>query len=131
MIALPNMAHVNAGRMQDKAQVDRTRRGRWRPGVSGNPSGSIKSKRYLELHAEIVSDLGGESALTGIDRVIIGQAVTLLIRAEKIPDTNIAVRAANAATRLLASLRNRRHRREPKGPTLAEYLASLPKDEPA
>src|SRR6516164_3697801 len=80
------MAQVSAGRMQDKAQVDRTRRGRWRPGVSGNPSGSIKSKRYLELHAEIVSDLGGESALTGIDRVIIGQAVTLLIRAEKIQD---------------------------------------------
>jgi hypothetical protein len=125
------VAQASAGTVQGKAQPERTSRGRWRPGVSGNPSGSIKSKRYLELHAEIVADLGGESVLTGIDRVIIGQAVTLLIRAEKVPDTNIAVRAANTATRLLASLRNTRRRREPTGPTLPEYLASLPKDGPA
>jgi hypothetical protein len=116
------MAQASAGTVQGKAQPERTSRGRWLPGVSGNPRGSIKSKRYLHLHAEIVADLGGESILTGIDRVIIGQAVTLLIRAEKVPDTNIAVRAANTATRLLASLRNMKRRRPRDEVSLGEVL---------
>jgi hypothetical protein len=122
------MAQAVAGFGQDNAQADRTQRGprgRWRPGVSGNPSGSIKSKRYLQLHAEIVADLGGDNALTGIDRVIIGQAVTLLIRAEKVPDTNIAVRAANTATRLLASLRNTKRRPRDEVPPRVPYRERL------
>jgi hypothetical protein len=108
------MAHAIAGRTQDKAQGERTSRGRWRPGVSGNPSGTTKSKRFLELNAGIMGDLGGEDRLSGVERIIVTQAVNLLIRSEKAKDGDTVVRLSNAATRLLASLRNTRRLRSHK-----------------
>lgn len=101
----------------------------WKPGQSGNPSGSTKSKRYLELYADIVNDIGGEGGLSGIDRCLAAQVVGLLIRGEKAGDADEAVRCANSAARLLTSLRKRK--REPTGPTLEEHIAQLAREHTA
>lgn len=100
----------------------------WPPGVSGNPSGRKLGKRYLALFADLARDLGGEDALTGIDRALLGQAVGLMVRAEKVRDTDDAVRLANASARLLANLRKTKHQREPAGPTLEEHIAKLARE---
>ena len=99
--------------MQESMQTTRRPAHLFKPGQSGNPSGCTKSKRYLELRADVVSDLGGEDALSGIDRVIVGLAVTQLIRAERANSDVDAVHASNTASRLLASLRKRE--RQPAG----------------
>lgn len=114
------MVQANADQMQDDAQAARRTRGRFQPGQSGNPSGCTKGKRYLELHAQIIGDLGGEANLSGIERVIVGQAVSLLLRSEKSKDDTNAVRLSNAASRLLSRLKN--VKRPTSGPTLGDIL---------
>ena len=81
-------------------------RGRpWPKGTSGNPTGQKCGKRHLELHAQIICDLGGIDALSGIDRTLVKQVVKLLLHAETTKSPNQAVRASNAAARLLRELR--------------------------
>jgi len=119
------MIQVSAGAMQDAAQVERRTRGRFKPGMSGNPSGRTVGKRYLALFADLARDLGGEAALSAIDRALLSQAVGLMVRAERVKDTDSAVRLANASARLLASLRNTRRTSPKSGVTpLAAYLAT-------
>jgi hypothetical protein len=94
-------------------------------GVSGNPSGRTVGKRYLTLFADLSRDLGGEAALSAIDRALLSQAVGLMVRAERVKETDDAVRLANASARLLATLRNtKRQRQATSGPTLRELLAA-------
>jgi len=69
------------------------------PGQSGNPGG--RSKRIPELFEQMAADLG---ELTGIERAVLWQAARLMARSERSKDANDAVRLANAAARLLASL---------------------------
>jgi hypothetical protein len=83
----------------------------WPPGVSGNPRG--RAKRELELFEAIAADLG---ELTGIERALILQAARLMARSERTADANDSVRLANAAARLLASLRNTKHKRSGRPP---------------
>lgn len=111
------------------AEQEKTQRptGRpWPKGVSGNPSGRTLGKRYLALFADLARDLGGENALTGIERALIGQACQLMLRSERVCDADDAVRLANAASRILATLTAKRAARKPAlGPdALREYLAS-------
>ena len=55
----------------------------WKPGQSGNPAGM---KSYRQRHAEMVdsliADLGGN--VGPIDRILVGQAADLLLRAQRI-----------------------------------------------
>lgn len=95
----------------------------WPPGVSGNPSGRKLGKRYLALFADLVRDLGGEDVLTGIDRALLGQAVGLMVRAERVKETDDAVRLANASARLLASLRTKHQRPPAQRETFADIAA--------
>jgi hypothetical protein len=66
-------------------------------------------------------DFGGVDALTAVQRVMLSQACRLLMRAEREKSAEDAVRLSNAATRMLASLRDGR-RRKPVAPveTFAE-----------
>jgi hypothetical protein len=105
------MTQASAGAIQGTAQVARNRRGRFKPGVSGNPSGRTTSKRFCELYDAMMVDLGGES-LGAVDRALLSQATTLMIRAERVRDVDDCVRLANASARLLASLRTK-HKRQP------------------
>jgi hypothetical protein len=49
-------------------------RGRFMPGVSGNPLGQIKGKRLTALCTELASDFGGEDQLTAAGRLLLEQA---------------------------------------------------------
>jgi hypothetical protein len=116
---------------QENPQQPKLRGRPWPKGVSGNPRGRTLGKRYLTLFADLARDLGGEAALTGIERALLGQAVGLMLRAERVKDTDDAVRLANASARLLANLRNTKRERQatPARSALREYLDTLPPDE--
>ena len=75
-------------------------------GVSGNPSGSTRSKRYVELYDKFAVELG---ELNAIDTALLGQAVTLMCRAERAgTPVNDVVRCTNLASRLIDGLRTKR-----------------------
>ena len=80
------------------------------PGVSGNPLGpfAVVSKRVAEVFDLMAADF---EDLTGIDRLQLQQAARLHVRAEKTKNPDIAVRASNAASRMLASLSKKRRKR--------------------
>jgi hypothetical protein len=83
----------------------------WPKGTSGNPSGSTVSKRVVALFEAMAADLGGEGALSAIDRAMLLQSCRLLIRSERTKDAEDAVRLSNAAARLLSTLRNTKRQR--------------------
>jgi hypothetical protein len=118
------MTQVSTGAMQDTVQVQRTVRGRFKRGHSGNPSGKGLSRRYLALFADLANDFGGESSLGALDRALLSQACTLMVRSERAKKTDDIVRLTNAAMRLLAGLRKKHQRQPTPGPTLAQYLAA-------
>jgi hypothetical protein len=86
-------------------------------GVSGI---TVKSKRYLELRANIISGLDGEPS--GIDAIAVDQIVQQLVRAERAKDHDHAARCSRTAQMWLKGLQARRAKREPPGPTLADIL---------
>lgn len=90
-------------------------------GVSGS---DVKSKRYLELYASIVGDLGISDLdqLSGIERIAVEQIVQLLRRAERAKDHTEAARCSRTAQQWLRDLREQRAKREPKRRPLAAYL---------
>ena len=89
-------------------------------GRSGNPGGRPSNgKRFRQLRADLAADLGDD--LSAVDSALLDQAVGLLLRAEKAQTTSDAVKCANAALRLLATLRNTK-RAKPGGRTLTDIL---------
>jgi hypothetical protein len=86
---------------------------RFRPGVSGNPQGSLSDKarqERIEAKArELAVEYGGYDSLSPIDRALLGQAATLLVRKPR--TYNDSVRVANSISRLLSGLRNRQKTR--------------------
>jgi hypothetical protein len=113
------MTQASAGTMQDTAEVERRTRGRFKPGQSGNPSGSNVSKRFTELFEAMLLDFGGE--LSAVERALLAQACRLIVRSERERDTDACVRLSNASARLLATLRKKQRQPAP-GPTLEEHL---------
>ena len=89
----------------------------WQPGQSGNPLGRFK--HVYELFGAMIADLGD---LTGIDQALLWQAAKLMARSERSKDANEAVRLANAAARLLASVSQKKNRKRGR-PPLREQLA--------
>ena len=109
---------MSAGEMQ--ATVSRDARGRFMPGVSGNPLGQIKGKRLTALYTELASDFGGEDQLTAAGRLLLEQACRLKLRAEREHNPNHAVRLSNASARLLAKVATERRPESPP-PSLETY----------
>ena len=83
----------------------------WRKGESGNPHG--RAVRAVKLFEMMAPDFG---ELTAVDAAVLLQACRLMAKSEKASAANDAVRLANAAARLLASLRHTR--RKPGRPSL-------------
>ena len=117
------MTQASAGAMQENAQVQRNRRGRFKPGVSGNPSGRTTSKRFTQLFDAMAADFGGAVALSAIDHALLMQVVGLLIRSERARDADVCVRCANAASRLLAALNTKRQRQPAPVESFADIAA--------
>jgi len=110
--------------LQPNEQPAPRRRGPGRPfpkGVSGNPKGSHghQTKRYLELRASIVGDLG---ELSGLEAIAVDQIVCALIRAEKAKDHAEAARCSRNARDWLAQIAERRATQAPLPPTLEDML---------
>jgi hypothetical protein len=73
----------------------------WPKGVSGNPSGIRVSHHALNLYREIAAELGGEAALSVIDRTLLLQATRLLVRSARLKDHDAAIRMSSEARRTL------------------------------
>ena len=82
----------------------------WPKGVSGNPSGNTMGKRAAELFAAMATDF---PELSGIERSLLQQAAKLMARSERAKEATDAVRCANAAARLLASLKKSKRDHKP------------------
>ncbi|HKD93048.1 MAG TPA: hypothetical protein VKB56_14140 [Terriglobales bacterium] len=78
----------------------------WQRGQSGNPLGPFR--HIFELFDAMTADLGD---LTGIEHALLWQAAKLMAKSERSPNANDAVRLANAATRMLASVQTKRRRK--------------------
>jgi hypothetical protein len=102
---------------------------RWhgfQPGQSGNPQGAMsareKQERIEATARELAAEFGGYDALSPVNRTLVVQAATLLLRK---PRTQVdAVRVANSIGRLLASVRNRKPASHAPVLPLRERLAS-------
>jgi hypothetical protein len=117
------MTRASAGAVQEGNGRDA--RGRFAPGVSGNPRGFSKSKRAAALFVDLANDYGGEASLSAVERMWLGKAVDQLVRSERTRDSNENVRLTNSAKRLLAPLETKRERAAARPEqSLAEYLAS-------
>jgi hypothetical protein len=98
----------------------------FKPGVSGNPGG--RSKRYHELFDAIVAQVGGDSALTAMEREYLSRAAEYMRRAERIKDNNDnnqRVRLTRCAMGLVDRVRDMRRERKrdaPSDATLDQYL---------
>jgi hypothetical protein len=113
-------AGAMAGGQQTK---QRSRAGRFAPGVSGNPRGAALDRvadRAAELFQIMASEFG---ALSPCDQVMLRQACLLLARSERLTgarNADASVRMASEARRTLASLRKGHEVREPAPETFAE-----------
>jgi hypothetical protein len=95
-------------------------------GDAGKPSpasitakGTIRSKRYQRLYADLSLELG---ELNAIDSALLSQAVSLMCRAEREKSSTDAVRCTNTVSRLLASLRDKKRKHERPTIPLREQL---------
>jgi hypothetical protein len=111
--------------MQAPEQSPQQRSHGFKPGTSGNPGGRLSNaerERRAEAKArELAIEFGGFDTLSPVDRVLITQAATLLLRRPKSAED--LVRVANSLQRLLGGLAKRK-RRAPTQPTLEAYLAA-------
>jgi hypothetical protein len=98
----------------------------FQPGVSGNPQGRMSNRERAErIEAkarELGAEFGGLEKLTPVDRELLKQAATLLLRRPKSAED--VVRVANSIARLLGGLSKRRKREPAHCGTLDQYLAS-------
>jgi hypothetical protein len=93
-------------------------------GQSGNPGGRYMTRavrRSMELYAALLVDLGGDEALSLMDKTFLAQACRLMAQAETNKNPEDAVRLSNAAARMLGKLRDMR--RKAAELTFSEYLA--------
>jgi hypothetical protein len=89
------------------------------PGVSGDPTGGRLTKERINARVAALIDQWSadfDGCLTAIERSLLEQAARLLVRAERIKDHDVAVRATNAAQRLLSSLQTKKRGRRGRPP---------------
>jgi hypothetical protein len=85
----------------------RTRAGRWRKGVSGNPKGGALGKiseaeqeaKRVDLYQAILKDVGGP--LTALEEAFAHEAARQLVRASTSKDDALRVRLVNAGGKII------------------------------
>jgi hypothetical protein len=86
-----------------------------RPFKPGQCGSEVKSRRYLELQANVLADVGvrdlGE--LSGIDRIAVEQISQQLLRAERCKDHAESARCSRTAREWWRQLQDRRARAVP------------------
>jgi hypothetical protein len=104
------------------------------PGVSGNPAGRLSNKaraERIEAKArELAVEFGGYEQMSPVDRVLLTQAATLLMRRPK--NAEDVVRVSNSIARLLLSLQarnpklgDRAQSSAPNAPSVQELVARM------
>jgi hypothetical protein len=111
----------------------RTRAGRWRKGVSGNPKGGALGKiseaeqeaKRAELYAAILKDVGGP--LTPLEEAFAIEASRQLARAATSKDDALRVRLVNASAKIIDRVRASIAARcvGPKVSAFDQYVAKL------
>ncbi|HEX9324698.1 MAG TPA: hypothetical protein VF913_21660 [Xanthobacteraceae bacterium] len=111
------MSEMEQVRQQDRAQVHDPATGRFLPGRSGNPAGTMpraeRERRVLAKARALSRELGGWSRMGVLDREYLLQAARLLLCKPRHHDDR--VRLANSVRRLLVTVEGRRGRREASG----------------
>ncbi len=84
----------------------------FKPGQSGS---EVKSRRYLELQANVLADVGVRdlSELSGIDRIAVEQITQQLLRAERCKDNAESARCSRTAREWWRQLQDRRAKAVP------------------
>lgn len=104
-------------------------------GVDGR---SEVARRFRDIVLSLADGLGGLDALSEPQRIVIRQAGMLSVQIEQLQakvvagdavDMEQSIRLSNVLTRVLATLGLKKPE-PPRGPSLADYLASRAKDEP-
>jgi hypothetical protein len=111
----------------------RTRAGRWRKGVSGNPKGGALGKiseaeqaaKEADLYAAILKDTGGP--LTALEEAFATEASRQLVRASVSKDDALRVRLVNGAAKIVDRIKASIAARctGPKVSAFDEYVAKL------
>jgi len=92
----------------------------FQPGVSGNPRGRVSRKHIEEKARELSAELGDYDRMSAIDRALLEQAATLLLRRPK--NAEDVVRVSNSIARLLSVVRRRHPPRRSKRGSLDAHL---------
>jgi hypothetical protein len=102
--------------------------------VKGVDGRSRDARRFRDLVASFSESLGGFAALSDTDQVLVRNAAGLAVKAERLQaaivkgedvDAEQLTRLSNCVSRTLGQLGVKRARREPRAPSLADYLANL------
>jgi hypothetical protein len=114
--------------LQSAEQVPKQRPSHlWRPGQSGNPRGREgRAKRQARIDAIVAEwsgPFGGASSLKPAERDLLRHAAELSLSRPR--NSEDKVRVVNAISKIMAQVGfvDKRRKREPAVPTLAEYLA--------
>src|SRR6266699_4553064 len=112
--------------LQQVPQQKAKREYHFKPGKSGNPRGresaAARRERLDRKVEEIAREFGGMAALSPIESALAHQAAELLLLRPS--DVDQRVRAANAVTRILATLSKRRGKRaDDDDMTIEKYAA--------
>jgi hypothetical protein len=92
-------------------------------------------QQFRELFTVLAADYGGESCLSGLQRVTITDAARIILRARREKDPETQIRQLNCASRLLAGAQHKGMNPSAKPPaapskTLDEHLRELAQRQP-
>jgi hypothetical protein len=98
----------------------------FKPGVSGNPNGLAAIRIKVDrLFNELAAELEQGGALSVVERTLLRNAASLIVKAERTTRIGDSVRASSEARRVIHGLRERRkiESAAPTGPSYAELAA--------
>jgi hypothetical protein len=87
-------------------------------------------QQFRELFTVLAADYGGESCLSGLQRVTITDAARIILRARREKDPETQIRQLNCASRLLAGAQHKGMNPAAPSKTLDEHLRELAQRQP-
>jgi hypothetical protein len=116
------------------AAREQTKEHLWKPGVSGNPNG-LKAVRIKvdALFNELAGEIEQSGALSVVERVMLENACSLIVKAQRTTKVGDSVRASSEARRVIEGLRERRKSAPaaPSSPSYAELAARAAREHEA
>ena len=106
------------------AAREQTKEHLWKPGAPGNPNG-LKAVRIKvdALFNELAGEIEQSGALSVVERVMLENACSLIVKAQRTTKVGDSVRASSEARRVIEGLRERR-KSAPAAPSSPSYALS-------